>query len=464
MNMGVHMARFKLFDSIFFFILFNLSVGCSRHETTSLDQSPLIVDPLYAEAGREFKARFQAVYRTRYERVEDIRKDDVGDEIRYATKFLFGPLTYRSLGGVQKGEKILPHFAQATYENGRVLIPYSYEGTWMIHSQKVLHQTLNLPLPYSVADLFETNWRSCTDTSDEEHATTSFLWYFWDPSRPGCQNQEGADYQTIQVQFNEETEQTSNTFPEYERMIHKENGSQIFAMTFAFGYVNDTSRPHPFKDTDQGMREFQKFYEVVRQTLLPLQFKESPILQSEITSGSEKIGARFVGQINGVEYRVSVVSNAGVDQMDLFAHSFAAQHEGFFGWFGHSRVGDGFDADHLVNLLSYHPKKFSITKDYQLVYWAGCNSYSYYTLPFFDLKAKLGPNEDSKGTRNLDIISNTLPSLFAFNAGNANILFQSLIKQKQKTSYQKIIRQIENLAQRFGYDVIVNVLGDEDNQ
>ncbi len=260
------------------------------------------------------------------------------------------------------------------------------------------------------------------------------------------------------------TEQTTLTYPEYARMVHLENGRPLLAMTFAFGYVQDTIRPNPFTDRDPGMYEFQKFYTMVRRSLLPLNFLETAVLRNEITSGTEKIGARFVGRLNGTEIRVSVISNAGVDQMEIFAHSFASQHEGFFGWFGHSRVGDGFDADNLKNMLTYYPNKFSVVDQYQLVYWAGCNSYSYYTLPFFDLKAKKNPTMDPRGTKNLDIISNTLPSLFAFNADNANVLFQSLVNQKEKASYQKIIRQIERLAQRTGYDVIVNVLGDEDNK
>lgn len=458
------MGQFKFVVSFYFILFLIATTGCSRKEGAQLSEPLVKLAPLYAESGKEFKARFQAVYRTSYAKIEDISKVDVSDGIRYTTKFLFGPLTYRSLGGVQKGEKIFPHFDQAALDNGRVVIPYSYEGVWMIHSQKVLHQALSLPLPYAAEDLLHTNWLSCTDASDEDHATASFLWYFWDPTRSGCENKEGVDYQTIEIQFDEETEQTTNTFPEYDRMVHMENGQPVLAMTFAFGYVEDAQRPHPFKDRDAGMYQFQKFYEIVRRTLLPLNFKETSILQSEITSGSEKIGARFVGQINGVEFRVSVISNAGVDQMEIFAHSFAAKHEGFFGWFGHSRVGDGFDADNFKNMLRFNPKKFSMVDDYQLVYWAGCNSYSYYTLPFFDLKAKVSPAKDPRGTQNLDIISNTLPSLFAFNADNANVLFQSLIKKDQKTSYQKIIGQIESLARRTGYDVIVNVLGDEDNQ
>ncbi|MGZ5279749.1 MAG: hypothetical protein ACXWC9_07405, partial [Pseudobdellovibrionaceae bacterium] len=104
-------------------------------------------------------------------------------------------------------------------------------------------------------------------------------------------------------------------------------------------------------------------------------------------------------------------------------------------------------------------------RDYQMIYWAGCNSYSYYTLAFFDQKAKLNPTKDPKGTKNLDIISNALPSYFSLNAINAEILLKSLMKWEKPTSYQAIVDDIEKRAEKDGSTlVLVNVLGDEDNK
>lgn len=437
--------------------------GCAKNNTSSNNYSNVQLQPLYSQAGREYKAHFEGIYRSNYKEISDIQPGYLIGSIRENTKFLFGPLTYRSLGGIQKGEKITPHPEQAVIENGRVLIPFSYEGVWMVHFDKVPEQYLELPLPFSVEDLSQTNWLSCTDATDDDHATLGFLWYFWDPSRPGCKHKKDFDYQIVKIHFDQPTEQTVTSYPEYNRMIRQENGRSVLSMTFAFGYVEDNQHPRPFKDSDAGMVEFRKFYEIVRKTLVPQGFTETALLQKTYTSGSEKIGARFIGKLNGLEYRVSVVSNAGVDQMELFAHSFAAEHDAFFGWFGHSRVGDGFDATQFRYILSDNPNQFSMSNQYQLVYWAGCNSYSYYTLPFFDLKARNDAANDPKGTKNLDIISNTLPSLFAFNANNANVMFQAIMNKNRNTSYQEIIGKIEDSAQNYGYDVIVNVLGDEDN-
>jgi len=192
-------------------------------------------------------------------------------------------------------------------------------------------------------------------------------------------------------------------------------------------------------------------------------FRESPLRQSDITEGRTIIGAQFTGVKSGVQIRVSIIAAAGVDQMDIFARSYAQNHESFFAWFGHSRVGAGFDADLFQEKLAHWPAKYSVSPEYQIVYWGGCNSYSYYTNPFFELKSRLNPLGDPNGTSKLDLISNTLPSLFAFNAENAHISLQVLLNWQNPTSYQKWINQIEQHARSRGFEVMVNVLGDEDN-
>lgn len=417
---------------------------------------------LYSLTGQERRVQFKALYRSTAKVREELNSRELIYKIQDTTQFLFGPLTYRDLGGVQKGEKINLHLDEAFVENQRVMIPYTYEATWMIHRSVGGQNSLRLPLPYSVPDLKTAQWQNCTDPG-EDHNTWSFFWYFWEPQRQGCDHRLNVHYQEIEVLLQDETPQTKTSYPEYVRMIRHKNGVPTLSMTFAFGYVEDLSKPNPFKDSDFGMRQFQRFYRDTKDQLLAQGFAERPILQQEITQGTTAIGAQFTGYKQGVRLEISVVAAAGVDQMDLFAHSYARNHEAFFGWFGHSRVGSGFDARIFEYKLHSDPQRFSLTKDYQLVYWAGCNSYSYYTLPFFALKSELDPESDPQGTRNLDLISNTLPSLFAFNAANAQVLREALIHWDQPTSYQSILQDIENTAASWEKDVIVNVLGDEDN-
>lgn len=441
--------------------LFLLTLGCSQEPAGVLDTPP--ETSLYSKDGREFQVSFEALYRSKLRHIRDLQPPYVKNEIHEVTQFLFGPLTHRDLGGVQKGQEVELLLDKAYLENGRVMIPYKYSAVWMIDTDAVDRQ-LQLPLPYSIRDLLTKDWKNCTDSSDSEHSEWSFFWYFWDPSRRGCDHVLGKEFQEITVTLGEETAPTRASYPEYQKLIRNIDGQQVLEMTFAFGYVDDLKARDPFKDSDYGMYEFREFYESAKGQLRQLGFKEAPLRQSDITKkGSRIVGSKFTGRKDGVIVEVSILAASGIDQMDIFADSYARKHHGFFSWFGHSRVGGGFDADRFRQTLHFYPNEFSLSPDYQLIYWAGCNSYSYYTLPFFAQKAELNPGLDPNGTKNLDIISNALPSLFAFNAFNAGVLFEALINWQDPTSYQDLVDKLEGHAKARGYPVLVNVLGDEDN-
>lgn len=445
---------------IVFSILLATFQSCSpdHHNTFITDE----VFKLYSLKGREHQVQFEAVYLTQYSQISDLQDAKLQREIKQTTKFLFGPTTHRQIAGIQKGEKIIPHIEKAYLKANRVAVPYTYRGVWLIDQEFLTRTSLIIPVPLSEKDLRTSLWQRCTDSA-EDHSMWSFFWYFWDPLRAGCDHKIGKNYQEVELQIGDETPATTASYPEYRNLIQNKNGSPTMAMTFAFGYVEDVANPNPFNDQDYGMYEFQKFYRATKKIAAQLGLTETAIYQKDITAGSTRIGARFRGQQNGVQIEIKVIAAAGVDQMDIFANSYAHHHDGFFGWFGHSRVGDGFDADRFKYALRSQPEKFSVSPNYQIIYWAGCNSYSYYTLPFFQLKSDLDPTNDPHGTRKLDLISNALPSLFAFNSYNAQVLLQALLNWQNPTSYQSIINQVENYADSYGQSVLVNVLGDEDN-
>lgn len=429
-------------------------------------------DPrFYAKIAREVVATFEAKYRTSYKSLEEVAKLTEDDkkafqtyEVREVLAYLFGPLTTRELGGPKRDETVTVLWDKAELnKEGQVEITYTYSGTWIL--TKELPTVFELPLPYETETVYSPEWKRCTD-SEPEHQTSSFYWYFWDPTRRGCDHVQGKQYQTIQVSTGVETKMTKETFPEYKELIRSAGKDNNLQMTFAFGYATDKAEPNPQKDSDVGMREYQKFLKVVRDLKRELKLKETPILQSEYKGAvrpEAQVGVRFNGTKDGVAVTINVVAAAEIDQMELFAKSFAHDHDGFFGWFGHSRVGSGFDADNFGRMVKRSPDYYSITKQHQMIYWAGCNSYSYYSLPFFKFKAGLDPVNDPLGTKALDILGNGLPSLFIFNAYNAEVALTAVLNWKEPTSYQKIVDTLENYASRWGQVVLVNILGDEDN-
>lgn len=424
-------------------------------------------ESLYAQKGHEIKVQFTALYQTSYRSLEEFEYNHSSVsqwDVRRTLRFLFGPLVNRDVGGPQKGELVSLHPEQASLKNGFVVVPYDYEGHWLV-SKEFVQQPQRLPLPYQSSMRTSPAWKKCGDYNPE-HQTEGFFWYFWDPTRYGCDHVEDIHYQMVDLIFSDTTPQTVESFPEYQRMIRNVDGKKVLEMTFAFGYVEDAAVPNPFFDTDFGMSEFRKFLKIADAILKLEGQTQSPILLSEYNGHSQtRIGTRYTGSKNGVNVKISVVAAAGVDQMILFAKSYAENQESAFAWFGHSRVGSGFDADNFQNIVYSNPSKYRISNDYQLIYWAGCNSYSYYTIPFFEMKSKLNPTLDPAGTKNLDIISNGLPSFFALNAQNAGVLLKSLVNWQSPTSYQSIVNALENGSQNaMSALVLVNVLGDEDNQ
>lgn len=429
--------------------------------------------PLYSALGKEHEVSFKANYRTDLNSLEDYTKlseSQKNNLVQYGLNqtisYLFGPLTRREIGAPQKGTDLKIHWDEAYLNQGLVEIPFTYSGTWLIVSNYSLKGSVVLPFPYNSEVVFSENWKMCTD-SEPDHQTRSFYWYFWDPSRPGCDQQKDLHFQDITVYFGKQTPQLTNSRPEYSKLINSASGDKSFNMTFAFGYVEDSNVSNPDKDYDSGVEEYRKFLRYLRTQLKPLGFSESAISSNDYKNANLKnlrIGSRFSGQKSGVNINVNVVVNAGVDQMQLFAQSFAHDHDSFFGWFGHSRVGGGFDANQFRSIISYDREYYSISKNYQIIYWAGCNSYSYYTLPFFKFKADANP-QDARGTKGLDIISNGLPSLFSYNAENAKITFGAMFNWENNSTYKEIIDRIEGHASNtWGTSVLVNVLGDEDNK
>lgn len=421
----------------------------------TLGSNPLF----YSDAGREHEVEFDAVFRSEYSSLDDLQTltDDrkaslTRRELVPLMDYLFGPLTYNALGSPQRSVDVRFQWDQARVNGeGKVEIPYHYKGVWIVSTLVSAQGQLQLPVPFNRKVVYSPKWKSCTDQAPE-HQTTSFYWYFWDPRRWGCDQTLGVQYQMITAKVGAQTPNQPRSYPEYDRML----ADGVMSLTLGFGYVNDPDVFSPDTDSDVGARAYQTFVRQFRANW-GAALTEEPITQGEYKSaqGSDLlIGHRFSGSMNGAKVTVNIVMAAGIDQMEIFAKSFAHDHDDVFGWFGHSRVGSGFDAERFGQMVARDPAYYSISTDYQIIYWAGCNSYSYYTLPFFQFKG---------GTKNLDIIANGLPSFFSLNAPNAMLTAQTFLNWQARTSYQELVDAIEKRAAAAGTTVLVSVLGDEDN-
>ncbi len=430
-----------------------------------------IAEPFYSFAGSERRVGFTHTLETEFTSLSQVdalgaadRADYINQSVRPLLKFLFGPLTHRRIGGPQRNDFVTIRWNEPRLaENGRVLLTFDYKATWIIEKSLAERGELTLPVPRSFRKLFTHEWQRCTDPSPG-HATETLFWYYWDPARYGCDHIMGVQYDNVRVRIDDETPSPSTTFPEYERLFREENGHRVLKMTFAFGYVEDPVNPRPEKDADAGAAEYRAFLFMMGSRLPHLSAR--PIHLSEYrnaTVSDRIIGYRFEGRVNGGSVDIEVLIAAGIDQIYLFAQSFAHRHDSVFAWMGHSRVGGGFDANMFRRILERDPAYYTITDEYQIVYWGGCNSYSYYTLPFFEFKAEAFPESDPKGTRGLDILAHGLPSYFSLNSSNAEILLAAMLGYPEGKSYQQLIRELENNGSESGARLLAVVLGDEDN-
>lgn len=428
---------------------------------------------LFSEKGQEVEVVFKSIHASQFKDLEAVQRLSSYEKSAYKEttlapllKYLFGPLTYRSIGGIKAIIELDVDWASAYLQGETVILPYRYKGLWMVDKTMVEVNKLVLPIPRNENSLLSSRWKRCTD-SDPDHQTESFYWYFWDPSRYGCDHKEGVEYDQVKVEFVQKSSFTQVSYPEYQKMLKNEDGKKVLKATFAFGYIDDLSSPLPDIDPDIGVAQFRKFISELK-TILKNNYTSQDIHLGEYRENSfinKKlvIGKLFKFSRAGVNFEIKVVTNAGVDQMDIFAKSFAHDHDSYFAWLGHSRVGSGFDAMVFKQMLLSNPNYYSITNNYQLVYWGGCNSYSYYAEPFFKIKAAQQPELDPAGTKSLDIIANALPSLFILNARNALVQLRALINMDRPTSYQNMIKEMEQEAASVGTKTLAVVLGDEDN-
>lgn len=77
---------------------------------------------------------------------------------------------------------------------------------------------------------------------------------------------------------------------------------------------------------------------------------------------------------------------------------------------GHSGLGGHLDLEAIAEI-----EGFRITPNpnrYQIYFFNSCTSYTYYNTLYFTTKVRPKSNVDSKGTKNLDIMTNGLSTLF----------------------------------------------------
>jgi hypothetical protein len=120
---------------------------------------------------------------------------------------------------------------------------------------------------------------------------------------------------------------------------------------------------------------------------------------------------------------------------------------------GHSGLGG-----YLSVGLLFGNRKYDLPKDkYQIFFFNGCSTFSYYNYDYFQLKATAS---DPRGIDNLDILTTTTPASFDLGSGNDTFLIRALAGG-QRPTWQNIIDTLYKIG---GSDsALISVNGDETN-
>lgn len=334
---------------------------------------------------------------------------------------------------------------------------YNYSGLILI-SQGPNSYNFFLPInPFQVWSKSIVNNSStpypCTDA---DHAIEQYFWYFFNPTAYGCPLKENVDYFNVQgtVQY---YQNTKATYPEYERLFV--NGELTFHILFGMDDSSQDWNPKSSKDLSA------QSYRQLKQNLVKWGYQSKVWTAAEVSSFFGNLGyyssQPFVEELvkqtpkGIVRYRIFFGASTiyeGTAFQKFLAYSLKSASIMLYA--GHSGLGEYLNLDLMQNNAQL--KMTAEQSRYQIYYFNSCSSYPYYNSQYFSLKRTAA---DPKGTKNLDIITNGLSTLFLSIAPSSLTLMQAVeiySTQGKKVSYQDMMNSADS-------NNLIGVNGDEDN-
>lgn len=368
--------------------------------------------------------------------------------------FLFGSFSNQYRTGVPKAdhEVVVTGLSQ---NRGAWVANYQYRGTVLVSSGPTTY-SFYLPLnPYTIWTLATSNTTSRYACGDEHYPYEKYFWYFFNPKAYGCPLVENKDYIQVTGQLSL-SNNTKQTFPEYERLFV----NQEMTVHILFGMDNSSLDWNPNSSKDLSAVSYRQ----LKSVLSKWGYQGRAWTPSEIQQFFGQTGY----QTPSVEEFSKNTSKGTIRYRLFFGSSTIPDGIGFFKFLnlsirsssvmiyaGHSGLGEYLNLDLIQNYAQF---KIETDKNrYQIYFFNSCSSYPYYNSQYFNLKKSAS---DPKGTKNLDIITNGLATLFSSIAPSiASVMYalETYAVQSKKTSYQDIINNANS-------DNLIGINGDEDNQ
>lgn len=388
-------------------------------------------------------------------------KTAANERIEDQVVHLFGPMGFAQYPSVPKGDHAIEITNIVKTSENLWSVEYNYKGTLVVKNGPRSKYTITLPFnPKTIykASLARNGHNPCTD---EHYQSEGDFWYFWNPEQSGCKLKEGKDYFTVEADI-ERIQNTAQSFPEYERLADK-NG--VVKISMLMGMDDPSKDKNPNRSNDVNADNFRD----LKSSLQSMGF-ESRVLKteevSEIVTAKTRFNAyveQFVKNVENSDGEIKKIvvdiffGPSGIDEDSTAFHYYfkhALEQSAVMMYDGHSGLGGHLDLQSIQETEGFtiNPAK----NKYQIYFFNSCTSYTYYNTMFFDRKKT---DEDPKGTKNLDILTNGLATYFSvMHDTNLSLIkaIDAFAEGRSRVSYQTIAKQIDS-GNLFGIN------GDEDN-
>lgn len=356
-------------------------------------------------------------------------------------------------------------------DEGRLQLTYTFKGKAVFDirafkNSDEVEVPLKLPLSpdliytQSLSEKAGQPFNYCTD---EHYNDEGDFWYFWDPQYPKCKL--ANDNESV-LRIKGKLKMIPNTdekYPHYKKLYGDNGNKDVLRISILLGYIDDIDNNRSVHKKDTAYQTFldieKKMVEGYKFTMLEDKEHKKDGFRMSI-NGNQSKGANFLREYvgkkktdlgNEVEVRVQVLlADTAISSTDHTFHHYlipALEESDVLIYDGHSGLGGNLSLENLDKVRFKQDK-------YQLFFFNGCSSYSYYNGMYFNAK---------NGAKNLDIVNAGLETSSDSSARNA-IAFVSFILQGDLASYEQILKRLEKSNGAENGTYLTGVMGETNNR
>lgn len=439
----------KYIFSIFLFISF-LSFA---QESKNPRERKLYVGKNSTEAIMSF--HHEVELENSFEPDQDMALEQIEEQLAH----LFGPMSIAHYKSVPKGDHELNNihiFPKKGYP-GVYIVRYLYKGTIVLENGPKDFYEVIMPInPDTIyeAGLKDRQENPCTD---HHYNSAGDFWYFWNPYQWGCSLEEEKDFKVVTTQI-KRLKNTPISYPEYERLV---DDSGIIRISILMGMDDPKKNKDPMISSDLNAENYRKLREAL---INDLHFSVKRWTKDQIfTIAPQNVSiVPYVEEFTKKNKKATMVIRiffgpSGINEQSQAFHYFyknSLENDSIMIYNGHSGLGGHLKLSYIDQTEGFYiqPNR----NKYQIYFFDSCSSYPYYNTDYFKRKKS---RSDPKGTKNLDIFTNGLATLFSvLEQSNLAVIkaVDAWANNRGRISYQKLAQEIDS-------DNLFGVNGDEDN-